>query len=77
MSTEHIKIFTGSPINANRLQSLLKEIQIDSLIKNQVESARLAGFGSSYDSAAEVYILNIDLDKAKETIENYLEEINA
>ena len=76
MKEEHIKVFSGSPVVVRHLGTLLKEQGIDSICKNHHESATLAGFGSLM-SNAELFILNIDLEKAKDTIINFREEINS
>ena len=45
MSEEYIKVFTESQILVHRLQDLLNEKEIHSRVRNDGESARLAGFG--------------------------------
>ncbi len=74
MNTEHIRIFSGSPVITNGLKSLLRENNIDSLIKNQDESARLAGFGGPMN-LAELFILDIDLEKAQPIIDEFKKQI--
>lgn len=74
MKEAHIKIFTGSPVIVNHLRSLLHEHGIDSICKNHDESARVAGFGS-FVNLAELFILNIDLEKANPIIEDFKREI--
>ena len=76
MKEEHIKIFSGSPVIVRRLRQILKEEGIDSVYKNQDEIARIAGFGGPMN-LAELFILNIDFEKAKDVIEDYKEEINS
>ena len=46
-SDNYIKIFQGSFIESNRLVVELKNINISPIVKNEMESARLAGFGSA------------------------------
>lgn len=72
---EHIHIFTGTSILVNRLAFLLDEASIPSIIKNEVESGRLAGFGTT-GGAVELYIFNTDKDKANLIIENFKKEIS-
>ena len=61
---EHVRIFTGTSIQVNRIASLLEEHHISFLIKNPIESGRLAGFGTSGESV-EVFVLNSDLKMSK------------
>lgn len=68
--SEQIKIYTGSAITINRLAQLLEDQKIPSIIKNNQESGRLAGFGITGDSV-ELYILNSDLDNAQKIIEAF------
>ncbi|SED04998.1 Putative signal transducing protein [Tenacibaculum sp. MAR_2009_124] len=71
---EYIRVYTGSGILINRLASLLKENDSRFIIKDEKESARLAGFGTTGDSV-ELHILNTDLEGAKNIIENFTKEI--
>jgi hypothetical protein len=43
---EHVRILTDSAIVINRMAQLLEEAQIPVMVKDNVESARLGGFGS-------------------------------
>ncbi|MEO9570775.1 MAG: DUF2007 domain-containing protein [Polaribacter sp.] len=76
MLTEHIKIFSGSSIIVRGLQNLLDENKITYLVKDQFESARLAGFGEQMNSV-EIHVLGIDKDKAKSIVDKYKIEINS
>jgi predicted nucleotidyltransferase len=69
---EHIKILTNSAILINRIAQILDEKEIPSLIKDNVESARLAGFGTSANDV-ELYVYNSDLEKAKKVIKTFSE----
>ncbi|MEE9407059.1 MAG: DUF2007 domain-containing protein [Polaribacter sp.] len=76
MTTEHVKIFSGSSIIVNGLKNLLDDNNIQYLIKNKFESARLAGFGEQMNSV-ELLVLNVDLEKAQLIANSYKEEINS
>ena len=76
MTTEHVKIFSGSSIIINGLKKILLDNNIDSLIKNHHESARLGGFGLTAESV-ELFVLNVDLEKAKGIVEDFKAEINS
>jgi ABC-type Mn2+/Zn2+ transport system ATPase subunit len=69
---EHVKILNDSAIVINRIAQILDEEEIPSLIKDNVESARLAGFGTSANNV-ELYVYKSDLGKAKEVIKTFLE----
>ena len=73
--TDYIKIFTGTSILTNRLNYLLDQSGITSLIKDEKESGRLAGFGTTGD-AVELFIYNTDLEKATPVLENFKKEIS-
>lgn len=64
---EHVRIFTGTSIQVNRIASLLEEQQKSFLIKNPIESGRLAGFGTSSESV-EVFVLNSDFKNTEEVL---------
>ena len=71
---DYVNVFTGSGILINRLASLLKENNSRFIIKDEKESGRLAGFGTTGDSV-EIHILNTDLEGAKNIIQNFKKEI--
>lgn len=62
--SQHIKVLTDSSIIINRAADLLKQEGIASIIKNNVESGRLAGFGTS-NNDVELWIQEDDLEKAQ------------
>ena len=64
-TTKHIKLITSSEIIINRIRTLLAEKNIDSIIKNHRESARLAGFGA-LDNSVELFVLESDFKNAQE-----------
>lgn len=72
---EHIKVFTGTAILVNRLAQLLDEQKIPSIIKDTEESGRLAGFGTTGDSA-ELHIFDIDIERAKPIVTEFEKEIS-
>jgi len=65
--TEHVKILTGSAIVINHKAQLLEEQEIASIVKNNAESARLAGFGSFSDDV-ELFVAQSDAEKASAII---------
>jgi len=70
---EHIKVLTNSAIVINRIVQLLEENKIQSLVKDNVESSKLAGFGTSYFDV-DLYVYKSDVEKAQEIIKAALEE---
>ena len=65
-----IKIFSGSEILAQALQQKIEAIGINTVIKDNIQSARLGGFGGS-DLAVEVFIQEKDYGKAHKVIEEF------
>jgi len=64
---ELIKFFSGTEVESMAIVHALKERNIDYVIKNQVESARLGGFGN-LDASVEIYIHEIDFENAKDLV---------
>ncbi len=65
-----MKIFSGSEILAQSLQQKIESIGVNTVLKNNIQSARLAGFGNS-DLAVEVFIQEVDFGKANLVIEEF------
>ena len=63
-----VRLLTDSSIIINRIASLLEENGIAFLIKDNTESARLAGFGTTPNDV-DIYVNPSDLEKAHEVIE--------
>ena len=65
-----IKIFSGSEILAQALQQKIEATGVNTVLKNNIQSARLAGFGNT-DLAVEVFIQEVDFGKANQVIEEF------
>ena len=65
-----MKIFSGSEILAQALQAKIEAVGVNTIIKNNIQSAKLAGFGSA-DQAVEVFIQEVDFGKASPVIEEF------
>jgi len=65
-----IKIFSGSDILAKNLQQRIEDAGISTVMKDNIQSARLGGFGNS-DLAVEVFIQEVDFGKANPIIEEF------
>jgi hypothetical protein len=76
MSQEYINIFTGSSILTARMKHLLEEKGIGSILKDHMESARLAGFGVPMNSS-QLFVLESDLEQAQPIVESFEKEIES
>lgn len=76
MNTHYEKLFTSSSIIVTGLTTILDENNIQYIIKDKFESARLAGFGEQMNNV-EVHVLQSDIVKAKPIVEAYKNEINS
>ena len=65
-----MKVFSGSEILAMALKEKIEAIGVDTVLKNNIQSARLGGFGNS-DLAVEIFIEEIDFGKANPVIEEF------
>ncbi|KVV15587.1 putative signal transducing protein [Flavobacterium sp. TMP13] len=65
-----MKVFSGSEILAQALQLRLNEVGVETVLKNNLQSARLGGFGNS-DLAVEVFIEETEFAKANQIIEDF------
>jgi hypothetical protein len=65
-----IKIFSGSEILATNLKEKIEAVGINVVIKDNIQSARLGGFGNS-DLAVELFIQEFDFGKAHPVIEEF------
>lgn len=65
-----MKVFSGSEILASALQEKIEEIGVNTLLKNNIQSSRLAGFGN-LGQAVELFIQEIDFSKANPVIEEF------
>lgn len=72
---DHIKVYSGSAITVNRLASLLEENDIPSMIRDNPESGRVAGFGVP-ENSVELFVNTSDQERAHQIIEEYEKEIN-
>ena len=65
-----IKIFSGSEVLALALQEKIEAVGVTTVKKDNIQSARLAGFGNS-DLAVELFIQEVDFGKASPVIEEF------
>ena len=65
-----MKVFSGSEILATALQAKIEAIGVNTVVKNNIQSARLGGFGNT-DLAVELFIQETDFSKANPVIEEF------
>ena len=66
MTTNYVYFFSGSMIESNALASKLSSHNIKFIIKDEQNSANLAGFGvPNYLFSHKVFVNKNDLEKAK------------
>ncbi len=65
-----MKVFSGSEILAMALKEKIEAIGVDVLMKDNIQSARLAGFGSS-GSAVELFVQETEFSKVNPIIEEF------
>ena len=65
-----IKIFSGSEVLAQALQEQIEAVGVTTVKKDNIQSAKLAGFGNS-DLAVELFIQEVDFGKASPVIEEF------
>ncbi|OEK08354.1 hypothetical protein A8C32_02575 [Flavivirga aquatica] len=72
--SNYIKIYTGNFITVQRIVSVLKNINISAVIKDESESGRLAGFGASIQGQQEIYVNKDEFDEAILAVGNVISE---
>ena len=65
-----IKIFTGNSIKVLSIMNVLEDKNIIAVVKDDSESARLAGFGMVAPGLQEVFVHQDELDEAIRIIES-------
>jgi len=65
-----MKVFSGSEILALALQEKIEAVGVDTVVKNNIQSAKVAGFGS-LGQAVELFIQETDFAKANPVIEEF------
>ena len=73
--SKHIRFFTGSLIEIQRLQIDLDEQEIPSMIKNNFQSGMRSGFYGGSPSQVELFIFEEDGEKALPILESFKEQM--
>lgn len=71
----YIKVFSGNFIIAQLVLDRLQSIGINAIIKDESESGRLAGFGSSIQGFQELFVNKDELDNALPIVESVKSEL--
>lgn len=76
--SNYIKIFTGNFIIVQRIIDELKDANINAIVKDPTESARLAGFGGGiFPGFQEIFVNEDELENAVEIVERINSELEA
>ena len=69
METHYQKIYTGNFLTVQLLITELEKINITPIVKDESESARLAGFGTFSQGIQELHVHEDNVDRAVTAIE--------
>ncbi len=64
-------LFTGSSVEVLSIIDLFDELKIKPVIKDQGESARLAGFGNTTPLIQEIYLHEDEIDRGKKILKEF------
>lgn len=73
--SKHVRLFTGSLIEIQRLQLDLDDGKIPSMVKNNFQSGLRAGFYGGSPSQVELFIYEEDLKEAQQILASFKEEM--
>ncbi|GAA4299805.1 putative signal transducing protein [Aestuariibaculum suncheonense] len=77
-NSEYIKIYTGDALMVRRFVLELEDAGINAVVKDQTESARLAGFGGGIlPGFQEIFVHQDELEKANKIIDDITSELEA
>lgn len=74
MSSDYTKIYTGNPFISQLISMELQDMGIEPIIKDESESARLAGFAANIDGDREIHVHKEQVDKAMAVVKRILVE---
>jgi hypothetical protein len=70
--SEYERVYTGSLINVQFLQSLLQDQGINSITRDDMKSGMIAGFGGGIPDHIQLFVKKIDTENALPIINNNL-----
>ncbi len=69
LENDYVKIFSGTFIIVQLVVDRLESVGINAIVKDESESARMAGFGSSFQGYQELYVAKDELDYGIKIVE--------
>ncbi|NHF58050.1 DUF2007 domain-containing protein [Flavobacteriaceae bacterium TP-CH-4] len=69
MDSDYAKIFSGNNLLGKRIATRLHETGIEAVVKDEAESARLAGFASAMLDQVDIYVNNDEVARAREIVD--------
>lgn len=75
-NSRYEKVHTGSAIEVQRLQSILEENSIQTIVRNDNESAKLAGYALASLDSSRILVDKEDVVKAKHLIATTLKQFD-
>ena len=72
MSSDYTKIYTGNPFITQLIITELNDAGIEPIVKDESESARLAGFAANIDGNREIHVHNGQVNKAADVVNRIL-----
>ncbi|MGB1309354.1 MAG: DUF2007 domain-containing protein [Oceanihabitans sp.] len=73
--SNYTKIYTGNFIITQLMVDKLAAVGINPIVKDETESARLAGFGTFNPGMQELYVNNDELDAAVPIVESVVADL--
>jgi len=70
-SIQYVHLFSGSEIEVIPLKEILEDANIPVLVKNEWESARLAGFGLGTIDNVHLHVKSTDFLQAQNILKEY------
>ncbi len=70
MSSDYVRVFSGNSFELQRIRAELQYNGIRAITKDEGESGRLAGFGTSSPGTQDLFVLREQADKAAEIIKD-------
>jgi hypothetical protein len=67
--SNYVKVFAGSFIEVQRIFQMLEAKNICAIIKDETESARLAGFGAAIHDLQEIHVHKDELERVTPILE--------
>lgn len=76
-TSEYIKVYAGNFVIVQSIMERFEGVGINAIIKDESESGRLAGFGSSIQGFQEVYVHKDEQKKAVSIVEEIKQNMEA